>query len=305
MSKRDAKRYVLCRLAVGAPGQIDISEAEFLNLKNDVKALVEVAGAEEKFAAFIDNYFEFEQGLLQEALHSMIYNDYLLEDPVKPKNTVNRRLLNLLTTVKLYLDSYPQHAKSLLPVGDGLEDLKEAPSRAYDRSLGYRVMEALRNYGQHESFPIHGWTVHHWWDESTEPSLHRASVNPILRIEELAASKKFKKAVVAELEGLDKPIELKPFAREYIEQLGAVHEEFRKATSALVREATDRIEHAVSRFVTEFPGSRKPIVALPVDERGLRAGDPVYLSAVVMEHLPRLKRRIGLLANYSKRRVEY
>ncbi len=297
-------RYVLCRFAIGQPGQVAITEAEYLQLKKDIKTLVEVSDAEDKFNAFIDNYFEFEQGLLEEALYSMIYNDHLLEYPMKAKNTISRRLLNLLTTVKLYLDSYPQHVNVLLSAGDA-ENVKGAPSQAYDRSLGYRVMEALRNYGQHEAFPIHGWEVNHRWDDSTQPSLHKASVKPTLGIEELAASKTFKRAVLKEIQNMKPPIELKPFVRAYIEELGAVHEEFRKATDGMVEDAMNRISGAVDRFVAQYPGSKISVVALPVDERGIRAGDPVYLSAIVVEQLPRVKRRIGSLKNYARRRVEY
>jgi hypothetical protein len=297
-------RYVLCRYAIRQRGEIEITEGEYLSLAADIKTLVEVCDAEEKFNALIDNYFELERGLLEEALRAMVYLNYGADDLLGPKNTINRRVINLLTSVKLYLDSYPQHANRLL-VGNALEDLKRAPSRAYDNSLAYRVMEALRNYAQHEAFPIHGWTVSRRLDDSIEPNVHWASVNPTLDLASLAKAESFKKAVLKELQAAVGPLALKPFIREYIERLGTVHVEFRDATKALTAEALGRLKAAVDRFVAAFPGNSISVVALPVDERGIKAGEPVYLTAIVVEYLQHLQARVGLLANFSRRRVEY
>lgn len=66
-------RHVLCRYAIGERGEIEITEAEYLGLAADLKKLVEMSDAEEKFNAFIDNYFELERGLLEQTLESMIY----------------------------------------------------------------------------------------------------------------------------------------------------------------------------------------------------------------------------------------
>ena len=297
-------RYVLCRYAIGMRGEIEITEGEYQALAADIKTLVEVCDAEEKFNAFIDNYFELERGLLEESLRAMVYQNHSADDLLSPKNTIKRRIINMLTSVKLYLDSYPQHANRLL-AGGALEDLKRAPSRAYDSSLAYRVMEALRNYSQHEAFPIHGWMVNHRWDDSVEPNVNWSSVNPSLDLDSLARAEKFKKAVLQELQEGGGPLALKPFIREYIERLGTVHLEFRSATKALMAEALGRLKAAVDRFVAAYPGKSISVVALPIDERGIKAGEPVHLTATVVEYLPQLQVRVGLLANFSRRRIEY
>lgn len=175
-------------------------------------------------------------------------------------------------------------------------------------------MEALRNYAQHVAFPVQGWTVEQSWDDSTKPSLLKARISPGLDLAALSASGKFKKTVLDELQEKiapnelrkkAKPTPLKPIIREYIEELGTVHSELRAATNSCVSEATARIRGAVVRFVEKFPGSEIPVVALPVDEAGIKTGDPVYLSATVMKYLPHLQSRIGSLINFSRRRVEY
>lgn len=296
-------KYVLCRHALGQPGQVGITVAEFNSLKADLKTLVELSDVEEKFSAFMDNYFELERSLLEETLRAMIYSEHGPDRLMGPKHTISRRIINLLTAIRLYLDTYPHHLNRFLPAGDALEQVKAAPSRAYDRSLSYRIMETLRNYAQHEDLPVHGWEVNQYWDDSTEPSLMKAQVNPSLDVAVLSEAEKFKKTVLKELTG--KTVALKPLIREYIEQLGLVHEEFREATKSLREYSTNMIKDAVARFVAQYPGSDISVVALPVNEEGYKAGEPVYLSAIVMKYLPHLQSRIGSLVNYARRRAEY
>ena len=61
---------------------------------------------------------------------------------------------------------------------------------------------------------------------------------PSLDLMSLAGSGKFKTSVLKELENETGNVPLKPLIREYIEQLGIVHTEFRAATELLVAEAT-------------------------------------------------------------------
>lgn len=297
-------RYVLCRYAIGQRGQLEITEERYNGFASDIQKLVELCDMEEKYNAFIDNYFELERGLLEDSLRAMVYSDHEIGDLFGPKHSANRRVINLLTAVKLYLDSLPQHANRLL-TGEVVEKVKKAPSRAYDSSLAYRVMEALRNYSQHEAFPIQGWSVDHRRDKSTEPNTHWASVQPSLTVETLAEADKFKASVLEELKKLKPPIFMKPLIREYMEKLAAVHEEFRTATKSLMDDAQGRLNAGTEEFVAHYPGKAISVVALPVDKRGLKAGEPVYLTATVTEYLPLLQQRVGSMVNFARRRVEH
>src|SRR5262245_29770593 len=126
-------RYVLCRYAIGKPGQLEITQEQYRGFASDICALGELSDMEEKFNAFIDNHFELERGLLEDSLRAMIYGGHKIEDVLGPKHSANRRVINLLTAAKLYLDSLPQHANRLLS-SDVLEKMKKAPCKAYDSS---------------------------------------------------------------------------------------------------------------------------------------------------------------------------
>ena len=60
-------RYVLCRHAIGQSDEVEITESEYRGLARDIKALVEVSDVEEKFNAFIDNFFELEKSSLAQS----------------------------------------------------------------------------------------------------------------------------------------------------------------------------------------------------------------------------------------------
>ena len=298
-------RYVLLRYAIGTPGELEITEAEYQALAQAMLILTELSDVEEKYSAFIDNYFELERSSLEESLRAMIYDDSDIASFLEPRNTMNRRIINLLTTVKLYLDALPQHANMLFPAGKELEGLTAAPSRAYDRSISYRVMEALRNYSQHEAFPVHKWQVNFWKDTKADPMLFRTGITPSLNLDTLRAAKSFKKTVLAEIEASAGPTELKPIIREYVEELCKVQTEFRVATKSMYDKSMGLILEARDGFVAKFPGSHVSVAALPVDQQGLKAGNPISLSAIVVEYLPHLMGRVGSMVNYARRRVDY
>ena len=69
-------KFVLCRLAIGQDNKKEIAKDEYEALDADMKILVELSDVEEKFSAFVDNYFELERGLLEESLRAMLYRDY-------------------------------------------------------------------------------------------------------------------------------------------------------------------------------------------------------------------------------------
>lgn len=298
-------RYVLLRHAIGEPGELEITEAEYQALAQAMLILIELSDVEEKFNAFIDNYFELERSSLEESLRAMIYDDSDIASFLEPRNTMNRRIINFLTAVKLYLDTLPQHANKLFPPGKELEDLKAAPSKAYDRSISYRIVEALRNYSQHEAFPVHKWEVNSWKDTKVEPILFRTGITPSLNLVTLRASKSFKKTVLAEIETHGGPTELKPIIREYVEELCKVQAEFRVATKSMYDRSMGLILEARDRFVAKFPGSHVSVAALPVDQQGFKAGNPISLSAIVVEYLPYLMGRVGSMVNHAWRRVDY
>lgn len=117
---------------------------------------------EEKFKIVLDNYTEFEQTIYE------VYHDCkacqkndkeLVERAQKGINTVNRRVANLLTTVRMYYDhlfhDVSTHEK-VLGLSKGLysKPLSKKANELYDRCVSYQIMEFSRNIIQHKALFI-------------------------------------------------------------------------------------------------------------------------------------------------------
>src|SRR5690348_4559061 len=107
-------QYVICRLILGSDGSVPLTENDYNVLADAVETLSHLADVEEKYAAVIDNYVELESSLLDEGLRVMIFAPSDEIQARAPRNLISRRLLNLLSSVRLYLDSLPHHAGYVL-----------------------------------------------------------------------------------------------------------------------------------------------------------------------------------------------
>lgn len=303
-------QYRLCSQISGYDGHRMIGRAQFEALQEARQVLLELSDVEEKYGIIIDNYFELELSLLEEALRSLVYPSFDSMEFQENRSLTSRRLMNLLTSVRLYLESLPHHADVLLKNDAAVcAAVKNAPAAAYDGSLEYRVMEALRNYSQHEALPVHSWTASCRMDRAVEPVLFRYEVKPGVNVLDLARGRKFKSAVLEELKQHARRggvVEIKPLIRKYIELVGTVHGAFRQATAGVSSRSAELIVETVQTFAAEFPEvAGTPLVAIPCDEHGVQLGESLDISDWLDERLQQLRLKTGGTLNLSRRRVDY
>lgn len=133
--------------------------------------------------------------------------------------------------------------------GDNSEEAKEFKnvcSREYDSHLGYRLMESLRNYVQHRDLPIRGITHGHRWDDDRTQARNVVAI--MLDVPNIKSDKDFKKSFREEFEALGEKVDLKPFAREYVECLGRIHTYTREVLGASLDEWKRTILDARNRY---------------------------------------------------------
>lgn len=299
--------YVLMQRVFGSRERIDIAQAEFEAFGEAVMCLRHVVDAEEKFAAFMDNYFELEQELLSEALSTLVFPGVGVRSFQSARTLISRRIINLLTSARLYVDSLPQDANKLLSANPtARQKVLHAPSEAYDSLLGYRVMEALRNYSQHEALPVHNWTTsaHRDTDQNSHAILF--AVKPALDIQRLENAKAFKASVLNELKALENKLELKPFIREYVQGIGSVHHTLRLEMKGALESWKALIRNARERYSRKFGLERlSGFCAGAINAQGYSVGEPVGLSEALVEYIEHLQSRTHLMTNFASRRVEY
>ena len=151
-------KYGITRLVLNCNNFIEISQADYEQIKNAKQNLVEILNIEEKFNFIIENYREFEQELLNINLNNVLFSYIDWSSSINTVHTLNRKLINLLTTCKLYIDQVQHDLNRIFKDSSQLENFKNLLKNEYDSNLGYRVIEAMRNYVQHRNFPIYTFT---------------------------------------------------------------------------------------------------------------------------------------------------
>ena len=168
--------------------------------KSTQEHLVTAYNIEATFDLLLENYAEFEQDFLRLSLRLSLFGEQ--GEPLAPRRAMNRRVTNLLSSVRLYLD---QVTRELNFIGGDqspqADTLMQCRHNQYESSLAYRAMESLRNHAQHYGFPVHAITSSLERENTNQESLLRAGLQLYVDLQRLKENPKFKKTVLDELRG--------------------------------------------------------------------------------------------------------
>jgi hypothetical protein len=250
-------RYLLRMQVIEVVPEIELTEDEFRELKEAHNILSAGSAIEEKFEILLSNYLELEKEALNLSAEQMVRLEMSYERMFEARATINRRMINLLTTTKLYVDHLPHHTNEII----GEEKTREITrflSREYDTHFEYRFMEALRNYVQHRGFPAHAISFPSSWREAKRRDMVFSFEFSALK-HLLLEDKKFKKSV---LDDAQDKIDLKASSRSYLECLGRVHKSVRELVAPALDAARAKIETAIARYGTIHQGRTLGLAAI-------------------------------------------
>lgn len=149
-------KYILKIHALEKYPEIDLEKSQYDSIKRAREVLSNGLAMEEKYEILISNYLEFEKEIFEHAAQLMVRSPYDYEDFFQVRMSFNRRLVNLLTAARLYVDQLYRHVKAAIPDMQNVKkNIESMFSKEYDKKLEYRFMEALRNYVQHRGIPVH------------------------------------------------------------------------------------------------------------------------------------------------------
>lgn len=265
-------RFVLSRLVLGKSRDVELSATEFHHLRAARDTLDRALEAEDKFDIVMEDFAELELEFLTLANREMTFGRSAYAEMADALNTVNRRLLHLMTAARTYVDQLIQDVAFVF----GHESPQRAEAEqlfhnAYDSVAGYRVLEALRNYAQHRRLPVHA--LRFGWSRRPDANLVEYTVEYALDLTRLREDGRFKGAVLTELEGLqaeEDKVLLKPLVRAYVSALGRVHGRVREAMAGRVAECDELSASTVRRFVQETTEDVAHIHAAAIRQRGGR-----------------------------------
>ncbi len=245
-------RYFLKQMILGPTIAIPIDLEEFTQLKLSKSVLYSAKAIEETYDLLVQNYLEFEQEILSILSRQMIVVEDGYDDSYEIQSRLNRRVVNLLTSTKLYYDHIEKHVRTCMGEDDSEgRRAKSFFSLEYDTHAEYRFMEALRNYVQHYGLAVHSMSLNSNWEGEGD---HRQLVNK-LRLytlkNELALDKTFKKQTFNEL--YDKT-DLMGAIRVYVGSLSNVHDKVRSQIKMNVGQARDNVNEAICKYENENDG---------------------------------------------------
>lgn len=278
---------------------VRLSEPEYSALASARAGILELVSVEEKFDILRENYREFELTLAESSIDTLLRDtDYDTFQEIRTQ--LARRIANLLSAARLYLDQMCHHfGGSRHPDLD--LDVNALRREQYDRCLAFRAMEALRDYTQHRGMPIHKVTLKSKWEgEADAEHKLRFGVDFDLNLDELRDDG-FKKAkVLSEIESAGADFKLKLAIRQYVSCLWEIHLALRSALNTSEQRWAKSLKQAIASVQALSSQETIHAVEMGVREDGFFK-DEFYISESPIAYLERLKRKNRSLQKLERR----
>ena len=279
-------KYILTKHIIGPRDIIFISQEEYEICKKARECLLECLHIEEKINVVIENYREFEMMLLDYTMRSAIYNEVSWSLLNEERNNINRRLANLLTACRLYLDHLIHHLNIIFGQdSEHVAIIRKIISCEYDSEISYRIMEALRNFIQHNGFPITSLTHNHGWNEDRTFIIN--NIQPFVSIPYLELDKDFKRSVLEEMKAIGDTIDIRMYVRSYVASLGKIQDRVRDIIHTYSGAWEDRIDSTIQKY-PDFADKKSEPVSLVI---AIMRDDETYYDVVYLfrEYIQRWK----------------
>ncbi|UTW45238.1 hypothetical protein KFE80_12885 [bacterium SCSIO 12696] len=239
-------RYCIQKFALGKHPEIELSENEFQKLQSAREKLSASLGISEKFELMLQNFIELEKELLINSADLIVspFGDY--PQVFDSRLTLNRRIVNLLTSTKLYVDQATKHIRPFFEdESEVKKEVKSYFSEEYDNSEHYRFMEALRNYVQHDGLAVHNLSYPFRWVGEGPNKLMEHRTEIFSRKNLLEEDKNFKRAVLSEM---DEKVDINVSAREYVGCLKRIHLKLQNLIDNQTAQARELFQNYISEY---------------------------------------------------------
>ena len=291
-------KYLVTILTTGNNPELVINESKFEQLKQAKECLSEILSFEEKYELLLSNYMELEKECLIISAQNMVYEDNEYMNFFDIKLLFNQRIVNLLTTSRLYIDQLSQHIKACnLNI-----DIKSFFSYEYDNNFEYRFMEALRNYVQHRGLAVHFTSIGSNWTSLDDDGEIQFKTRVYTKKDEVEKDSAFKKSVAKEMP--DK-VDIIYASRSYIESISKVHCNIRKILSDVAISSRQIVEEIIHEYekISNGKSIGLGIVCLENNGKYDEILDKFYITLEWDNIRIKLERKNQSLVNLRKRFV--
>jgi hypothetical protein len=293
-----SNKYILRIAALGRFPELEIDQARFWQLKTSRPVLSHALAIEEKYEIIISNFLELEREATNASISEMVRNDIEYKDFFDVRLALNIRLVNLLTSVRLYTDQLSSHICACIPQNENTKtEVKGFFSTEYDASFEYRFIEALRNYVQHSGIPVHRISKGAKWTELND-GLLEYSLFFCTQKKELLLDGGFKKQVLDEM---PEEVNLRSATRIYIEAISRIHKQARQRIEGAVDTSRLNLDRAIQDYMVIY--EKEPLGLYAYEYQGTEKTDEVLVLTKWDDVRRELVKRNGELVNLGRRYV--
>jgi hypothetical protein len=224
-----------------------IEQKRYEEIKNAKDACFLVLDLEEKLHLVLENFKEWEVEILSLSQSSLLCST-ICYNSMEHRQLFNRRLTNLLTSFRLYIDQTDHDVSTAFGnPSKELDSIKQFKNSLYDRHFGYRFLEELRNYVQHCAMPVQ--MIRYESDLAGDSKNYvRFSIKPKMAIDQMESPEKLKRTIFEEVKSRGGLIDLRQPVREYVSCLILLHGELRKIFADKFRESRNYYMEAVNQY---------------------------------------------------------
>lgn len=255
-------------MVLGCHNAIVIPEDRFNAIATARRCLLEALAIEEKIDLVRDNYTDLEQVFLDLTLQHQVYGGWDWPAAVAEVRLVNRHLVNLLSTCRMYVDHLPQHLGAIY--GDHASEVEAFTSvtrKEFESHLGYRTLYALRNYVQHSGWPIQSISHRSEVVGCYTDQRCRATTTGYLHVKDLIGSQ-FKKQTLADLMAIGDRVDIKPLVREGVASHGRIHATVRRLLQPYLPAWETLIVEAINEYSRAFGPHTEGLAAVSRSQEG-------------------------------------
>ena len=267
------ERYWLYRRDIGPQNKIQIGEERYSALAAARSTLVDAGAFEQKYELLLGNYLAFESWASSCSMRTAVEFDHSYDGAARIISEANRHIMNFLSSSRAYIDQIQQDFRHLpfpIPFGD---QAKVRLALAYDGSKEYRFLEALRNFVQHRSLPVHMITPD---VRSRDPGTWSESVVFTCLRENIEALGGFKTTVLEETEP---KVDLRSAVRQFMMALSQAHIDLRRVVAPDIDVARALFAAAIEDFKSLNSDGATGLATFREPENG----EPVGVVTVLLD----------------------
>lgn len=276
--------YKISGYGQNSQNKIAITEDDYREIIESRKIIRFGLEVEEKFDIIMENYYELEQLLIDSSMKHHLFPKSIDEMLSDVTHNTNRRLANLLTTIRLYRDQLEHSLSKTFGRNNSIAiESKNIISKQSSANKVYVVVDAIRNHIQHAALPIESVSFS---INKAKPSISGSPVTPkyivsnntyaYIRIKNLRDNKRFNKEALKIIERLangKEDISLIPLIREYMDIINRIHKSLRILYDPIVNSSIDNIQGYRKSYFKKYPNlegkdDRVQLVATKLNPNG-------------------------------------